>query len=88
MSASSQPCNMPVSLFDISGPLALMNRKLSVTLVALSIGVGGCSTSMLDSKKIDYKSAKQVSTLEIPPDLTAPSRDDRYTVPDSAPRPR
>lgn len=86
MSASSQPCNMPVSLFDISGPLALMNRKLSVTLVALSIGVGGCSTSMLDSKKIDYKSAKQVSTLEIPPDLTAPSRDDRYTVPDSAPR--
>lgn len=63
-----------------------MNRKLSLTLVALSIGAGGCSTSMIDGKKIDYKSARQVSTLEIPPDLTAPSRDDRYAVPDLAPR--
>lgn len=86
MTASSRLCSMQVSPFEISGPLALMNRKLSVTLVALSIGVGGCSTSMLESKKIDYKSAKQVSTLEVPPDLTAPSRDDRYSVPDISPR--
>lgn len=86
MNASSRLWSTQVSPFEISGPLALMNRKLSLTLLALSIGVGGCSTSMLDSKKIDYKSAKQVSTLEVPPDLTAPSRDDRYSVPDISPR--
>jgi outer membrane protein assembly factor BamC len=36
------------------------------------------------TKKIDYKSAsEQVPTLEIPPDLTSPTRDDRYAVPDT-----
>ncbi len=31
---------------------------------------------------IDYKSASKAPTLDIPPDLTRPGRDDRYTVPD------
>lgn len=34
------------------------------------------------SKKIDYKSAGKLPPLEIPPDLTAPAKDDRYSVPD------
>lgn len=44
----------------------------------------GCSTqsSFLESKKIDYKSAGQIQPLEVPPDLTAPSSDDRFSVPD------
>lgn len=65
-----------------------MNRKLSTSasLVALLLGLAGCSGSILESKKIDYKSARQVSTLEVPPDLTAPTRDDRYAVPDVSPR--
>ena len=65
-----------------------MNRKLSTSasLVALLLGLAGCSGSILESKKIDYKSARQVSTLEVPPDLTAPARDDRYAVPDVSPR--
>ncbi|QEL65632.1 outer membrane protein assembly factor BamC [Oryzomicrobium terrae] len=43
----------------------------------------GCSV-LPESKKIDYKSAgkSQVPSLEIPPDLTAPSKDDRFSVPD------
>ncbi len=67
-----------------------MNRstRTSVSLVALSLALAGCSGSLLESKRIDYKSAsaRQVAPLEIPPDLTAPTRDDRFAVPDVAPR--
>jgi outer membrane protein assembly factor BamC len=50
---------------------------------ALVAGLGGCQTAseMLEGKKVDYKSAGQVPTLEIPPDLTTPTRDNRYVVP-------
>lgn len=52
----------------------------------LAAGLGACSTSLLESPKIDYKSAskRQENPLEIPPDLTTPSRDERFVVPDSA----
>lgn len=66
-----------------------MNRSMrtSASLIALSVALAGCSTSLLESKRIDYKSAKQMQQpLEIPPDLTAPTRDDRFAVPDVAPR--
>ncbi|GAB3191462.1 outer membrane protein assembly factor BamC [Hydrogenophaga aquatica] len=42
----------------------------------------GCS--VLQEDKIDYKSAKQVNTLEVPPDLTQLSRESRYVVPGGA----
>jgi outer membrane protein assembly factor BamC len=49
-------------------------------------GLSGCSSigSMLESDKIDYKSAGKASapTLEIPPDLTQLQRDNRYAIPD------
>ncbi|MDK9703920.1 MAG: outer membrane protein assembly factor BamC [Sulfuritalea sp.] len=50
----------------------------------LLIGVlAGCSGSILpESKKIEYKSASKLPPLEIPPDLTQQSRDERYAVPD------
>lgn len=59
-----------------------------VRLAALSLAVvlvAGCNSLSLESKKIDYKSAAtaKAPTLEIPPDLTSPARDDRYAVPDS-----
>ena len=52
---------------------------------AISLLVCGCSatTDLLEGKKIDYKSAGQLPTLEIPPDLTTPARDNRYVVPDT-----
>lgn len=65
-----------------------MNRtvRTSASLIALGVALTGCSGSLLESKKIDYKSARQLPTLEIPPDLTAPTRDDRYVVPDVSPK--
>ena len=64
-----------------------MNRSFSMlswTAVALLIGVlAGCSGNILpESKKIEYKSAGKLPPLEIPPDLTQQSRDERYAVPD------
>ena len=52
---------------------------------ALAAALGACSTttSLLDGKKVDYKSAGQLPTLEIPPDLTTPVRDNRYLLPDT-----
>lgn len=53
--------------------------------VAVAVVAAGCTMSF-ESKKIDYKSAGQLPPLEIPPDLTAPTRDDRYAVPDISPK--
>lgn len=64
-----------------------MNRLLSLlswSASVLLIGVlAGCSGNILpESKKIEYKSAGKLPPLEIPPDLTQQSRDERYAVPD------
>jgi argininosuccinate lyase len=50
---------------------------------ALAAALGACQTAgeLMEGKKIDYKSAGQAPTLEIPPDLTTPTRDNRYVVP-------
>ena len=48
-------------------------------LAAAALLVSGCS--MLQEDKIDYKSAKRGSTLDVPPDLSQLSRDSRYNVP-------
>jgi len=63
----------------------MMLRKLvlPITLIAF---LGGCSSSFLESKKIDYKSAGKVPSLEVPPDLTAPSSDSKFVVPDVNPQ--
>ncbi|HRP97170.1 MAG TPA: outer membrane protein assembly factor BamC [Rhodocyclaceae bacterium] len=65
-----------------------MNAKLhtSMTVLALAVGLAGCSSTALEGRKVDYKSARQVSPLEIPPDLTAPPRTDRFAVPDDGSR--
>jgi outer membrane protein assembly factor BamC len=58
---------------------------LRTTVCSLAVVVAGCSTLGLESKKIDYKSSSSVKvpTLEVPPDLTSPARDDRFAVPDT-----
>ncbi len=67
-----------------------MNARFAVTATlllgaALTAMLSGCG-SLLESKKVDYKSAGKLPPLEIPPDLTAPSRDERYSVPDTSPK--
>jgi len=49
--------------------------------VVATVALSGCE--LLESKKIDYKSARKLPTLEIPPDLTAPTSDNRYAIPDA-----
>lgn len=49
-----------------------------VAAAALTLA-SGCS--VLEEDKIDYKSAKQGNTLEVPPDLSQLNRDNRYAVP-------
>ena len=48
-------------------------------LVAVAAALSACS--VLESDKIDYKSARQGTSLEVPPDLTQLSRDTRYALP-------
>ena len=65
-----------------------MNHRLSsLALAVLGVVAAGCSSVsdiIPDSKKIDYRSAGKVPSLEVPPDLSQITRDDRYAVPDAA----
>ena len=64
----------------------MTHKKLHGALsIALAAAMGGCSSvgSILEGPKVDYKSAGQLPTLEIPPDLTTPARDNRYVVPET-----
>jgi outer membrane protein assembly factor BamC len=60
-----------------------LKRKLAVAASALTLA--GCSwfDSALESKT-DYKSqTRTLPTLEVPPDLTTPARDNRFVVPET-----
>jgi outer membrane protein assembly factor BamC len=61
-----------------------MNRtRSSLALGVIALALAGCSM-IPESPKIEYKSAGKVPTLDVPPDLSQISRDDRFAVPDSA----
>ena len=60
--------------------ISMLSRSAAILLIGL---LAGCSGNILpESKKIEYKSAGKLPPLEIPPDLTQQSRDERYAVPD------
>ena len=59
-----------------------MNTISRFALLALIASLAACS--VLESDKIDYKSAGKAPTLEVPPDLTQLSRENRYAVPGGA----
>ncbi|MCD2515838.1 outer membrane protein assembly factor BamC [Massilia sp. G4R7] len=52
-----------------------------LTLTAIALSVSACTT-IFESDKVDYRGAKRAANLEVPPDLTALQRDNRYAVPD------
>ena len=61
----------------------MVKKVLQQTVVASACGVVflslvGCGA--LESKKVDYRSTKRTQPLDIPPELSAPSKDERYTV--------
>jgi outer membrane protein assembly factor BamC len=53
-----------------------------LALLALVASLAACS--VLESDKIDYKSAGKAPSLEVPPDLTQLSRENRYAIPGNA----
>ncbi len=57
------------------------SARLGVFALATLLA-SGCS--VLEADKIDYKSAKRASTLEVPPDLSQINRESRYVVPGSS----
>ncbi len=55
--------------------------RIVISSAALVL-LASCSDIGLSSKRIDYKAgAVQAPSLEIPPDLTTPTREERYKVP-------
>ena len=56
-----------------------MNLFLKLPCLSLALLLSACS--VLESDKIDYKSAVKPTALEVPPDLTQLSRETRYLVP-------
>jgi len=48
--------------------------------VLAAFALAGCESTTSMSKKIDYKSTSSAPALELPPDLTTPQYDERYSV--------
>ncbi len=59
--------------------------KFAAAAAAMALVLSGCGGNLLESQRIEYKSAAKLPPLEVPPDLTAPGTDDRFAVPDVAP---
>src|SRR5574340_1257634 len=55
--------------------------RLLPLFLMLTLAASGCGIT--ESKKINYKSAEKLPTLEVPPDLVAPTADNRYAIPDT-----
>jgi uncharacterized lipoprotein len=63
-----------------------MQWHKAVVAAATGLALGACGSIEIPTKKVDYKSSTRLPSLEIPPDLARPSTDDRFTVPDAAPK--
>jgi len=66
----------------------MMPLRLTIALACLlALTLGACSAlPKLEGDKVEYKSAGKLPPLEIPPDLTRPTADDNYAVPDINPK--
>ncbi|WP_024301557.1 outer membrane protein assembly factor BamC [Pseudogulbenkiania sp. MAI-1] len=62
-----------------------MKRSAPAAILLLTGLMAGCSTSEPLENKLDYKTEapKNINTLEVPPDLTAPQIRNRYELPRS-----
>ena len=56
-----------------------MKKSVSLALLALTVLLSACT--ILESDKIDYRSAGKAPSLDVPPDLTQLARDTRYALP-------
>ena len=58
---------------------------MCAAIAAMAVSLTGCGmiSSVVGNDKVDYKSAKKASALDVPPDLTQLQADNRYSLPDS-----
>src|SRR6476646_10051564 len=71
------------------GSMRLRDAAIRAVVALAAIAVGACSSLPsfnIESKKVDYKNSGKLPPLEVPPDLSRPSGDDRFVVPDVNPR--
>ena len=66
--------------------MRLIQCSQAVCCIAMGMLLAACGSFEIPTKKVEYKSAGKLPPLEIPPDLTRPSADDRFTVPDINPK--
>ncbi len=52
-----------------------------LALGAMALSLAACTT-IFESDKVDYKSSKKATALDVPPDLTQLSKENRYAVPE------
>ncbi len=64
---------------SLANSLSYMFRPPALALALLGMFASGCSVLQTDT--VDYKSAGKGPSLEVPPDLSVISRDNRYVVP-------
>ena len=56
-----------------------MNSFSRLAMLGLAFALTACT--MMETDKVDYKSAGKAPSLAVPPDLTQLSRDNRYSIP-------
>ena len=64
-----------------------MNFKQNIIIITLAAFLGGCglgdwfNKALPDRKKVDYKTSRTTSSLEVPPDLSSPTRNNSMSIP-------
>jgi outer membrane protein assembly factor BamC len=58
-------------------------RRVVAAAATAALLLAGCVTEEELTGKVDYKSTGTRPSLEVPPDLTSPARDNRYIVPET-----
>src|SRR6185503_10139207 len=61
----------------------LISMRSGPAAVLAALLLAGCLTEDTLTGKVDYRSTGTLPSLEVPPDLTSPARDNRYVVPES-----
>lgn len=58
-------------------------KKLPISIVAVTlVSIAGCSSLGLGGKRVDYQAGATVApTLETPPEMSTPTADDRFKIP-------
>lgn len=66
--------------------MQMRTLMLRFACLATVAALAACGSIELPSKKIEYKSAGKLPPLDVPPDLTRPTGDERFVVPDAGAR--